>query len=209
MSTQRSDETEPTTPDFIGCAWKEFPKDADVVRYSVDEKNPRIATKVDGGGYSTIIGNTPLPPNKVVSWSIKILNSKNNNGYCILIGVAPSDIDLNNLDNYYKCGWYFDCYASKVCSGPPHNCIWPGKEYGPMKEQGQYVHTGDSVGVVMDTEKGELAFALNGEIFGVAFEGIPLDKPLVPCVLIGWNGDSVELDTPDVKEKENGGCIIS
>ena len=62
------------------------------------------------------------------------------------------------------------------------------------------MHTGDSVGVVMDTAKGELSFVLDGMNFGVAYEGIPLDKPLVPCVLL-WNEyDSVELDTSEVKE---------
>ena len=61
------------------------------------------------------------------------------------------------------------------------------------KEKGQYVHTGDSVGVVMDTAKGELSFVLNGVNLGVAYEGISLDKPLVPCVILYWQGDSVEL----------------
>ena len=45
----------------------------------------------------------------------------------------------------------------------------------------------------MDTTKGELSFVLNGVNLGVAYEGIPLDKPLVPCVLLYYNGDSDEL----------------
>ena len=52
----------------------------------------------------------------------------------------------------------------------------------------------------MDTTKGELSFVVNGVNLGVAFEGIPLDKPLVPCVLLENEGDSVELDTSEVKE---------
>ena len=66
---------------------------------------------------------------------------------------------------------------------PPSMAIidkYRGKEHGPRKVGGQYVHTGDSVGVVMDTAKGELSFALKGVNLGVAYEGIPLDKPLVP-----------------------------
>ena len=78
-----------------------------------------------------------------------------------------------------------------MCSGPPHN--YRGKDYGPRKGDGQYVHTGDSVGVVMYTAKGELSFALNGVNLGVAYKGIPLDKPLVPCAILGNKGDSVEL----------------
>ena len=77
-----------------------------------------------------------------------------------------------------------------MCSGPPHN--YSGKGYGPRKEEGEYVYTGDSVGVVMDTAKGMLSFALDGVNLGVVYEGIPLDKPLVPCVLL-YPGDSVEL----------------
>ena len=83
-------------------------------------------------------------------------------------------------------------------SGLPHS--QRNKEYGPRKKKGDYVHTGDSVGVVMDTSKGELSFVLNGVNYGVAYEGIPLGKPLVPCVLLKNEEDSVELDTSEVKE---------
>ena len=119
-------------------------------KYSVDKENPRIATKVsyadciddyycyyynvDGDNssvYSTIIGNTPLPPNTVTSWSVKVL--KSNYGWGIYIGVAPSDIDQDKDDNSGRCGWYFYCYQSKLCSGPPHK--YNGKEYGPRKDK--------------------------------------------------------------------------
>ena len=124
---------------------------------------------------------------QVTLWSIKAL-SRMWDG--IFIGVAPFGIDRNTC-NYNICGWYVCCYSSTLCSGPPHN--YRGKVYGPWKEFGQRVHTGDSVGVVMDTAKGELSFALNGVNLGVAYEGIPLDKPLVPCVLLYLEDDSVEL----------------
>ena len=191
-------------PEFSECIWKECP---DYVnwdkKYSVDKKNTRIATNL-GGGYCTITGNTALPLNKVTSWSIKILKSKNNNGHDIFIGVAPSNIDQNIYYNYDKCGWYFSCYGSQLYSGPPHN--YEGKEYGPRKGNGQYVHTGDSVGVTMDTAKGELSFILNGVNLGVAYEGIPLDKPLMPCVILDYNSDSVELVSSG---SDKGECVIS
>ena len=47
----------------------------------------------------------------------------------------------------------------------------------------------------MDMAKSELSFVVSGVNLGVAFEGIPLDKPLVPCVLLEHEGDSVELVT--------------
>ena len=169
-------------------------------KYSVDEKNSRIATKINYGD-CTIIGNTPLPHNKVTSWNIKILKSMYNNGNGIWIGVAPSDINQNE-DNYENCGWYLNCYGSILFSGPPHNYKWPDKKYGPRKGNGQYIHTGDSVGVVMDTAKGELSFVVDGVNLGVAYEGIPLDKPLVPCVIFTGNeGDSVELESSAQKQK--------
>ena len=63
----------------------------------------------------------------------------------------------------------------------------------------------------MDTTKGELSFIINSVNLGVAFDGIPLDKPLVPCVVLEYEGDSVELDTSEVKENVNSSitCLIS
>ena len=61
------------------------------------------------------------------------------------------------------------------------------------KGNGEYIHTGGSVGVVMDTTKGELSFVLNDIDLGVAYDGIPLDRPFVPCVILYYEGDSVEL----------------
>ena len=46
------------------------------------------------------------------------------------------------------------------------------------ERNGEYVHTGDSVGVVVDTEKGELSFVVNGMNVGVAYEGVPLTSLL-------------------------------
>ena len=96
--------------------------------YFVGKKNPRIAAKINDSSndFCIIIGNTPLPHNKVTAWNIKILKSSNNNGSCIFIGVAPSDINQNEGDNSDKCGWYFYCYFSTFWSGPSHN--YNGKE---------------------------------------------------------------------------------
>ena len=195
--------TQKAPMNFSECIWKECPNYVEKKRnYSIDEENPRIATKI-GGYYCTIIGNTPLPPNKVTSWSIKILKSKNDEND-IFIGVVPFDANQNEDD--LKYGWYFNCKLSKLWSGPPHNYFL--KEYGLMKKDGEYVYTRGSVGVIMDTAKSELSFVLGGVNLGVAYEGIPLDKPLVPCVILNYKGDSVELDTSRVKEK-NSGCIVS
>ena len=61
----------------------------------------------------------------------------------------------------------------------------------------------------MDTTKGELSFVVNGVNLGVAYDGIPLDKPLVPCVILYNKGDSVELNTTEVKETTSNDKFFS
>ena len=209
-----SDEAEFSTPEFSGCcAWKECPDHVgNWSKYTVSKENPRTVICLSSyGSWCTITGNTPLPHSKVTSWSIKILRSKFNDGNGIYIGIAPSGIDQNEDGNHNKCGWYFNCYDSTLWSGPPHS--YNDKAYGPRKEEERkYVHTGDSVSVVMDTTKGELSFVVDGVNLGVAYDGIPLDKPLVPCVILGEEGDSVELNTSEAKkkdEKAKSHCVIS
>ena len=187
---------------FSKCAWKNQSCGS---KYTVN-KNTRIATKTGDDGYCTINGNTPLPLNKVVSWSIKILNCYYSGEKDIWVGVAPFDIDQNKDNNNYNRGWYFRCWSSKLYSGPPHD--YCNKMYGPRKNSGDYIKTGDKVGVVMDTTKGNLSFVVNGVNLGVAYEGIPLDKPLVPCVILENGGDSVQFTDPKVKES-NSDCLIS
>ena len=74
------------------------------------------------------------------------------------------------------CGWYIYCYSSTLRYGPPHDYKW--KEFVPWKENGNYLHIEDSVGVVMDTAKGELSFVVNGMNLDVVYEGVPLTSLL-------------------------------
>lgn len=126
-----SDEMEFNSPEFRElCVWKECPDDVDEeMKYSVDKENPRIATKT-WAEWSTVVGNTPLPLNKVTSWNIKVLKSVTDDGHRIEIGIAPFDVKQNEC-NYNNCGWYFDCGSSTLSSGPPHN--YKNKEYGPKE----------------------------------------------------------------------------
>lgn len=185
--------------DFSCCKWMEplFSENA----FSIDKTNQTIATRKGAALFPyTLIGNTPIPMGKVSSWSVKILNSKDNDGKAIWIGVAPFDIGQNDY-NYYKCGWYFNCYDSSLHSGPPHS--YRGKPYGPRKRNGQYMHTGDSVGIVIDTTNSDLLFVVGGMNPGVAYKWIPLDKPLVPCALLSLQSDSVELSLPKLHFEDN------
>ena len=158
-------------------------------RYSVAPDNPKIIKKV-GNEWCTAISRAPLGANTITTWNLKVLRSSRN-GDLTYVGVAPFDIDQNVDYNKKNCGWYLHCLYASLRSGPPHNEVHTS--YGPDKGTGKYVRTGSNVGVVMDTTKGELSFAVDGVNYGVAYKGIPLDKPLVPCVLLGWKGDSVEI----------------
>lgn len=172
---------------FEHSGWKESLAS---YRFFVDENNARIATNC-GYAMSSVIGNTPLPLNKTLKWNIKTLQSKYKIIGSIYVGVAPFDIAQDNDNNYRACGWYLDFYGLILFSGPPHN--YSGEKYGPEKDNDNITYEGDNVGVVMDTKKGELSFVLDEVNHGVAYEGIPLDEPLVPCAIIGKRDISVEL----------------
>ena len=207
VSSQSGEETwsnpEPVVPDFYkDLAWKKCPENVSSERrYEVSEESPRIvrcesaddsSSDYEQNGWRTIIGAVTIPAASKVSWGVKIImTSWNCSG--IYIGVAPFDIDQNKDNNYTICGWYFNCYDSTLWSGPPHNYKHPGKEYGPRKNKGEYVRKGDTINISMDTIKGELSFVLGGVSYGIAFEGIPLDKPLVPCAILWYNDDIIEL----------------
>ena len=92
------------------------------------------------------------------------------------------------------CGWYIYCYSSTLRYGPPHDYKW--KEFVPWKGNGEYVHTGDSVGVVVDMTKGELSFVCcEWNEPWCCVRRSSLDKPLVPCVVLLCNGDPVGIMT--------------
>ena len=200
-SSMWSEEVLVRTAEEWTCAWSRCPPSVAHKRmYRLADGNPRIATKmnrshdiVDYQNYATIIGSNALPLGRVLSWRVKILKSKKNNGKLVFVGVAPHDIDQNAKLNYVKSGWYLYCGASTLWSGPPQN--YDHVTYGPRKDYGGYVGTGDSVGVVMDTKKGELSFVLRSVNYGVGLRKIPLDKPLVPCVLAYHKYDSFEIIT--------------
>ena len=181
-------------PDFSQCAWKESLLNfMGAKKYIISGSNRRMLTCNDDVFGSTAIGDSPFPLGKVTSWSVKF--EKPFHGLCDSVGVAPSDIDLLYYKNQITCGWYYEPMPSVLCSGPPHNYIM--KPYGPCilvgEKKPDKVIMPKVVSVVVDTTKGEISFALEGKDLGVAYEGVPLDKPLVPCLCQRFVGDVVEL----------------
>lgn len=216
-----SDKITVTTLDVL-FAWAKCPDVGSGCKYTVDKESKRIVVKTGGSSglsvglspiptspfpiakkkyYSNIISKTVLPKDSPSAWDIKILNSKTNDGGDIFVGVAPRTIDTKADSVYSECGWYLNCFNSSRYSGPPHH--YSCEPYGPTKENGKYIRTGDVITVVMDPSEGVLSFMVNGVDFGPAFVGIPTDKDLVPCVILEKKGDSVEIDTSEAEEKVN------
>lgn len=172
------------------CKWKECPSSVDQnKRYEIKDPDTNIViSKLINGDWCTAIGTTPVPTAGITHWGIKLLSESNGS---LLVGVAPSDIDQNDNKNISRCGWYFDCYDSTLWSGLPH--FMYHAEYGPKKLVKQHIHKGSLIDVSINMPKGDLSFTVNGVDLGVAYEGVFIDKPLVPCVLLRWKNDSVEL----------------
>ena len=190
------------TETFDKCTWKRPPSNIDHQNfYSLDREIPTVAVKQSAGGLSTITGNTVIPLGAVVSWEIEVLNTCGNDCELTFVGVAPFDINQNEEKNYSECGWYLNCHDSTLWSGPPFNCR--GKTYGPNIGEGKHLHNHGTVGVIFDTTTGELTFVVNRVSYGVAYEEIPLDKPLLPCVLLKYKDDSVKLYTSGARINTN------
>ena len=140
-----------------------------------------------------------------MEWRVKICKTLHHDG-SIMVGVAVKGTSLNDgVYVPYKDGVYLlNLYESLLYSGAPFN--YKGVKYGQRKEAGRYATDGDFVGITLDMESGDLSFSVNGKNMGVAFEGIPVDKPLLPCVVYLYSGDSAEIlwTSERAKKKKKG-----
>lgn len=175
-----------TTRSFSECRWKGD--------FDIYTNGSRIATKIDTKSrqtpsgikytYNIIAGDIPIPLNKDTSWGIRILKSKNNDGYGIFVGVAQSGIGYEWENSW----WCLNCYDLRIYTGSIG--FWT---HLMDRYNGKDVRTGDIVNVTVDTTNGRLLFTIRGTPFWNAHQKIPIDKPLVPCMLLCMGGDSVEL----------------
>ena len=87
-------------------------------KYIVSGEKENILTKTgtDKNWMGTICENK-LDKFREYKWKIKIIKSNDNN---IMVGVAPSDFDINS-SSYDNCGWYYNLKDSCYYSGPPYN----------------------------------------------------------------------------------------
>lgn len=187
-------------PEFPSmCAWRPCAEaSVDPSRqYTLSGVCGEIATKTGDYCHSTVVGKAAFPRGRVTSYDIKIVNSRNGDCASMWVGVAPCTIDGDAGNaNLERCGWYLNCYGGYLASGPPQR--YSHKEYarvvlGGKFREGRFVGIKGGIGVAFDSVKGCLGFERKGKWLGVAFEGIPLDVPIVPVVLFYYEGDSVEI----------------
>lgn len=173
--------------------WKECPSvSKSSLKYTLPEtSNLRIAKKTDVSGsiYSTMVTNIPVPIGAKYYWSIGIVSAFGSDGNEVFTGVAPSDISHEEIKNYKVCGWYLRWGRGSLYSGPPQN--YHNKSYS----RSQGASKKSNIGHILDTTgtTAKLSFIVQNKDAGVAYDDIPLDKPLVPCVLLHFAGDTVEL----------------
>ena len=149
-------------------------------KYTISGEKENIFTKNGFDGYWTPgLCEYELDKNREYKWKIKILKTQNK---YILVGVTPIDFDVNQSDWQY--GWYFYCSNSCLYSGPPYNYSGKGTNLSGVK---------DEVIIVMNMSKRTLKFIINNEDKGESYNDIPIEKPIVPIVLLHCLNDSVEI----------------
>ena len=163
--------------------FKKCPSNAkDCFKYTVSGENENIFTKNGTQGYWTAgLCEYELKKSKEYKWKIKILKSSNK---YIMVGVAPIDFDINknDHDNY---GWYMYCWNSNLYSGPPYKYSNKSANLSGVK---------DEVIISMNMSKRTLKFIINNEDKGDSYVDIPIEKPIVPAVIIYDLNDSVEIN---------------
>ena len=144
------------------------------------EKDNIIIKSGKDGEWTGVICDKELQKNKIHSWRINILKSKNHD---IMLGIAPIDFDYNSPD-LTKCGYFFNYNDSCLYSGEPFN--YNGKET-------EFEETDEEITITLDLNERELHLESNSYGSYVLYNNIPLDRPLVPVVLLYNIDDSIEI----------------
>ena len=151
-------------------------------------KNGLVATKIDGGNSwnCSVIGDKEIPKNKISKWKIKINNIakygyNSDNSWNLLIGIGPDNI--NEERNFQRKCWSFICGESKIKNKNNE------KDYIEKIK----IKNNDIIGVIVDRQKGNLSFEVNGINYGIACSDIPKEDKLYPVINICDNNQSVEI----------------
>ena len=187
-----------TTPAFASsCGWRECREDVFATKkYAVAPENPRVVRALysSPGGVvhgCAVVGRAALPRGKTTAWRLRVLASRANNAAGMEVGVAPFDVGRDDGCAHTVYGWYLRCEDFTLWSGPPQN--YRMKAFALKKTFKEHLRVGGEVGIAVDLTQGTVAFEVNGKSLGVAYEGIPMNKPLVPVVVLSYKDDAIEL----------------
>ena len=120
----------------------------------------------------------------------------------VMVGVVPLSALPGSAERLYQAaGWYFYGADFKAYSGLPNRTSGKDVVSGtPAAAAGGYgsgcLRRGDEVTVVMDARDGNMAtmyVAVNKCLRVKVFEGIPVEKPLVPVVEFFGTTDVIEV----------------
>ena len=122
----------------------------------------------NGSWNCTAIGDKNLIKGKINKWKIQT----NSDFSSILVGIIPSNIDLNGISNNIKG------YSTNLNNFNKHN-LTVYTEFCNMKTQ-----KGDIVEIIVDLskEKGELSYSLNGKKTGIFCDDININENWAPFV---------------------------
>ena len=166
-------------------SFKKCPNEVNETRkYIISGENNSILTKTGTKGWMGSICDITLDKKEEYKWKIKILKSESR---AIMVGVAPFDFDIRS--SLYDYGWYLKCGSLNLYSGPPHN--YAKRKY--KKVDG--IIKIDEITLIMNTKTKTLTFAfiLGNQEKNKSYNDIPMNKPLVPAVLLYDNDDCVEI----------------
>ena len=153
-------------------------------KYEVGGEKQNIVTKTGNDQWMGAICEKELDKSKEeYIWTIKALKTKN---HIFMVGVATTDFDFNSAswEIHKNYGWYYHCGNGLLYSGPPHNY--------KLKET-NLKYNKNEIKVVMNMKKKTLKFIIDNEDKGDSYTNIPLDKPIIPSVLLFHKNDSIEI----------------
>eukprot|EP01118_Nematostelium_gracile_P008711 TRINITY_DN2890_c0_g3_i2.p1 TRINITY_DN2890_c0_g3~~TRINITY_DN2890_c0_g3_i2.p1 ORF type:complete len:161 (+),score=30.54 TRINITY_DN2890_c0_g3_i2:322-804(+) len=138
---------------------------------NIELSNDNKTIKQNGGKWNAVLGMK-----SVTSYSVKVIERQGH----VMIGMAPKRVQLNAL-NHATCGWFLD-----LCNGYIHS-------QNGSRQYTTRIRKGCTAQVFHNKQNGTISFGVNGINQGIAFETIPNDVDLYPCVEINSRNACLEL----------------
>ena len=125
------------------------------------------AKKVSGGGKwnCSCFGNRSLIKGKINKWKLQLSGSGD-----FVFGIIPKGTNINEIDNW-KRG-----YVTCSCNFAKHN-LGEWSEF--LKLQAK---EGNIIEIIVDLDRGELSFSLNGKNLGIFCNNIIKDIEYIPFI---------------------------